>query len=57
MHELLELFAGRGTPEQVLLAAQAADEAAAAGTVENQLFYAHYYLGAYYEATRDYRKV
>lgn len=85
MRELLELFAGRGTPEQVLLAAQGGpahrplsrthtrcsprpaarpfpparaveDHGASAGTLENQMFYAHYYLGAYYEAAKDYAK-
>jgi hypothetical protein len=29
------------------------DDAGAAGTQENQMFYAHYYLGAYFEALRD----
>ena len=32
------------------------DHGASAGTLENQMFYAHYYLGAYYEAAKDYAK-
>jgi len=46
MREILELFAGRGTPEAVLAAADAGPEPA----LRNQRCYAHLYLGLYAEA-------
>ena len=47
--EVYALFAGKATPADVLAAAQAGD----ARLREQQLFYAHLYLGLYYEATGD----
>ena len=49
MKEVHQLFAGKGTVEAVLKAAEAGDEA----DRRNQLCYAHLYLGLYYEATND----
>lgn len=46
MREILALFAGRGTPEAVLAAADAGPEPA----LRNQRCYAHLYLGLYAEA-------
>jgi lipoprotein NlpI len=46
MREILELFAGRGTPEAVLAAAENGPEPA----VRNQRCYAHLYLGLHAEA-------
>lgn len=46
MREVLALFAGEATPRDVLLAADAAGGADAG-------FYAHLYLGLYFEAARD----
>jgi len=46
MREILELFAGRGTPEAVLAAAENGTEPA----VRNQRCYAHLYLGLHAEA-------
>jgi lipoprotein NlpI len=46
MREILELFAGRGTPEAVLAAAEKGPEPA----VRNQRCYAHLYLGLHAEA-------
>jgi lipoprotein NlpI len=47
MAEVQRLFAGKATPEDVLAAAKAAPPKTRAG---EPLFYAHLYLGIYYEA-------
>jgi lipoprotein NlpI len=49
MKEVHALFAGKGTPEAVLKAAEAGDDEAR----RNHLCYAHLYLGLYYEALGD----
>jgi lipoprotein NlpI len=49
MREILDLFAGRATPEAVLAAA----EAGPADGLRNQRCYAHLYLGLYFEAVGD----
>lgn len=49
MKEVHQLFAGKGSAEAVLKAAEAGDES----TRRNQLCYAHLYLGLYYEAMKD----
>ncbi|MBS0211282.1 MAG: tetratricopeptide repeat protein [Planctomycetes bacterium] len=51
MAEIQALFAGEGTEAAVLKAAEAGDPPAARRN--EQLFYAHLYLGLYYEATGD----
>jgi len=51
MAQIHALFAGRGKSEDVLTAAQAGNPSAA--RLKDQLFYAHLYLGLYYEAARD----
>lgn len=48
MKQVHDLFAGKGTPEDVLKAAQADGE-----DRRNQLCYAHLYLGLYFEALGD----
>ena len=51
MAQIHSLFAGKAKPEDVLAAAKAGNPV---GTeAENQLFYAHLYLGLYYEAIGD----
>ena len=49
MKQVHQLFAGKGSPEDVLKAADT-DEG---DTKRNQLCYAHLYLGLYYEAMKD----
>ena len=49
MKEVHQLFAGKGSEEAVLKAAEAGDES----SKRNQLCYAHLYLGLYYEALKD----
>ena len=49
MKEVHQLFAGKGSEEAVLKAAQSGDESLR----RNQLCYAHLYLGLYYEAMKD----
>jgi lipoprotein NlpI len=49
MKEVHQLFAGKGTADDVLKAAGAGDEE----SKRNQLCYAHLYLGLYYEAMND----
>lgn len=49
MKEVHQLFAGKGSEEAVLKAAEAGDES----RKRNQLCYAHLYLGLYYEALKD----
>ena len=49
MKEVHQLFAGKGSEEAVLKAAEAGDEA----EKRNQLCYAHLYLGLYFEALKD----
>lgn len=49
MHEILDLFAGRGDEAAVLAAAEQGE----GGARRNQLCYAHLYLGLYAEATGD----
>jgi lipoprotein NlpI len=51
MKEVQLLFAGKATPEDVLKAA-GTTEAAARGR-DNQVFYAHLYLGLYFEAVGE----
>ncbi len=53
LKEVHALFAGTGTPEAVLTAAQANAEGE---HLRNQLCYAHLYLGLYYEALGDDKK-
>ncbi len=49
MMQIHALFAGKAKPEDVLAAAKAGNPASS----DNQLFYAHLYLGLYYEAIGD----
>ncbi len=49
MKEVHQLFAGKGSEEAVLKAAENGDES----SKRNQLCYAHLYLGLYYEALKD----
>jgi lipoprotein NlpI len=51
MMEIYALFAGKGTADEVLKAAEAGKPAPA--QLKERLFYAHLYLGLYYEATGD----
>lgn len=51
MMQIHALFGGKGTADEVLAAAKAGNPSAA--QLEQQLFYAHLYLGLYYEATGD----
>jgi len=51
MAQVHHLFAGKAKPEDVLAAAKAGDPSPA--RLDNQLFYAHLYLGLYYEAISD----
>jgi lipoprotein NlpI len=53
MAQVHQLFAGKATPKDVLSAAQAASSKTRAG---EPLFYAHLYLGLYYEALGDTKK-
>lgn len=50
MKEVHDLFAGQGTPEQVMDAARSGKTEA---DRQRHLFYAHLYLGLYYDALRD----
>lgn len=52
MKEVHQLFAGKGSAEAVLKAAEAGDEAQR----RNHLCYAHLYLGLYFEAMKDMAK-
>jgi lipoprotein NlpI len=54
MMEVYDLFKGSIKPADVLKAAEAGDVAAALR--KRQLFYAHLYLGLYYDATGDAKK-
>jgi lipoprotein NlpI len=47
MMQIYALYRGKGTADEVLKAAQASDDEAA---LNHRLFYAHLYLGLYYEA-------
>lgn len=51
MHEVYELFAGRATPDDVLSAARAGNPTDS--ELRKRLFYAHLYLGLWYEAGGD----
>ena len=51
MHEVYELFAGRATPDDVLAAARAGNPTDS--ELRTRLFYAHLYLGLWYEAGGD----
>jgi lipoprotein NlpI len=51
MKQIHELFDGKAKPEDVLRAARAGNPPP--GTLNNQLFYAHLYLGLYFEAIGD----
>jgi lipoprotein NlpI len=53
MAQVHQLFAGKAGPQDVLAAAQAAPKQTGAG---EPLFYAHLYLGLYYEALGDDRQ-
>ena len=53
MMEVLALFGGKSTPEKVLAKAKAND--ATGPRLERQLFYAHLYLGLWYEAKKDFK--
>jgi lipoprotein NlpI len=50
MREVHQLFAGKGTADDVIKAAETASDEA---TKKNQLCYAHLYLGLFYEAMKD----
>ncbi len=50
MAEVYRLFAGKATPRDVIAAAEAGPERTRAG---EPMFYAHLYLGLYYEAVGD----
>lgn len=52
MKQVHDLFAGKGSVEEVMKAAQAGDESER----RNQLCYAHLYLGLYFEALGDDKK-
>ncbi|MCF6310817.1 MAG: hypothetical protein L3J39_00040 [Verrucomicrobiales bacterium] len=54
MKEIHALFAGSGSPEAVIAAAQSGSPDAP--TLRNQLCYAHLYLGLYYEALGETQK-
>jgi lipoprotein NlpI len=54
MMEVYALFAGKAKPEDVLAASQAGKPAAE--VLNRQLFYAHQYLGLYFEVTGDPKK-
>ena len=54
MMQVHALFAGKMKPEDVLGAAQAGNPTPA--QLDNQLFYAHLYLGLYYEALGDLKR-
>src|SRR5262245_27839665 len=51
MRQIYELFAGKLTPEKVMEAARAKD--APTRTIKRQLFYAHLYVGIYYDLEGD----
>ncbi len=51
MKEIYELYAGRATSDDVLAAAKAGNPTPA--TLNTRLFYAHLYLGLYYEVAGD----
>ncbi|MAS79957.1 MAG: hypothetical protein CMI25_06135 [Opitutae bacterium] len=51
MMEVLALFGGKSTPEKVLAKAKA--NGAAGPRLERQIFYAHLYLGLWYEAKKE----
>jgi lipoprotein NlpI len=51
MMEVLALFGGKSTPAKVLAKARAGGVKGA--RLERQLFYAHLYLGLWYEATGE----
>jgi lipoprotein NlpI len=52
MAEVYALFAGKAKPADVLAAAKKVDEGKKE-LLRQQLFYAHLYLGLYYEVTGD----
>lgn len=52
MMQIHALFAGKAKPEEVMEAAQKGS----AAQVDNQVFYAHLYLGLYYEAIGDVKR-
>ena len=51
MKEIYALYSGKGSPEDVLKAASAGTPSPA--RLKDHLFYAHLYLGLYYEAQGD----
>ncbi|MHC4996912.1 MAG: tetratricopeptide repeat protein [Planctomycetota bacterium] len=50
MAQIHSLFAGRGTPQQVIDAAKRVASTEEEDKLRNQMMYAHLYLGLYYEA-------
>jgi lipoprotein NlpI len=54
MTEVYELYAGRAKPEDVLVAARAGEPREE--DLKRRLFYAHLYIGLYYEAEGDKKK-
>jgi lipoprotein NlpI len=56
MMQVYALFQGKVKPEDVLAAANKAPEGAKPQVLKNQLFYAHLYLGLYFEMTGDKKK-
>jgi lipoprotein NlpI len=51
MKQIYALYAGKGSPEEVLKAANAGSQSPA--RLKDHLFYAHLYLGLYYEAAAN----
>src|SRR5262249_17880641 len=51
---IYDLFAGRARPEEVLAAVREGDPGST--ELKNRAFYAHLYLGLYYDATGDTRR-
>jgi lipoprotein NlpI len=54
MKQVYDLFAGKGSPDDVMKAAN--DDKRGKEMQSHQLFYAHQYLGLYYEALGDHEK-
>ncbi len=56
MMQVYALYAGKAKPEDVLAAAREVPRGAAPDLLPRQLFYAHLYLGLYYEVLGDTKK-
>jgi lipoprotein NlpI len=54
--EVYDLFRGKAKPEDVLTAARKVPKKAPPDLLKQQLFYAHLYLGLYYDAVGDRRR-